>query len=80
MLELDKAKHILEIACGTCRLLPLAINLRSQEATYLATDLTQAMVDLSHKRINEYILKAGVEIPLEDWLKKRNITIKQANG
>ena len=55
MLDLPKAQHILEVACGTCRLLPLAVSLKPQEATYLATDLTQAMVDLSHKRVKGYI-------------------------
>lgn len=39
MLNISKASHILEIACGTGKLLPLAVSLKPQKCTYLATDL-----------------------------------------
>ena len=80
MLDLDKAKHILEVACGTCRLLPLTVNIKAQETTYLATDLTQSMVDMAHKRLKENLEKAGVKSSVEEWTKKNNIIIKAANG
>lgn len=48
MLGLDQAHHILEVACGTGKLLPLALNLKPIEATYLATDLCTNMIQLSH--------------------------------
>jgi SAM-dependent methyltransferase len=60
MLDLPKSKHILEVACGTGRLLPLALSLKPIEATYLATDLVQPMVDLSRDRLRSYIEKVGV--------------------
>ena len=80
MLDLNKAKHILEVACGTCRLLPLTVNLKAPETTYLATDLTQSMVDAAQKRLKANLEKAGVKDSLEEWTKKNNITIKAANG
>ena len=40
MLDLPAANHVLEIACGTGRLLPLAITLKNSNTTYLATDLS----------------------------------------
>ena len=60
MLELDKAKHILEVACGTGRMLPHAMTLKPKSTTYLATDLTQAMVDIAHLKVKAYLEKAGV--------------------
>ena len=61
MLELQTSKHILEVACGTCRLLPLAINIKPKEATYLATDLTPSMIELSHKNIQKHIENVGIK-------------------
>jgi trans-aconitate methyltransferase len=80
MLELDKAKHVLEVACGTCRLLPLTVSLKAPETTYLATDLTQSMVDMAQKRLKTNLEKAGVSASVEEWTKKNNITIRAANG
>ena len=39
MMQLDKSEHILEIACGTGELIPLASQLKQHKTTYLATDL-----------------------------------------
>lgn len=39
MLDLKHSQHILEIACGTGKLLPEAVNLKPKNTTYLATDL-----------------------------------------
>lgn len=36
MLELDKSSHILEVACGTGKLLPLVMSLKSKETTILS--------------------------------------------
>lgn len=48
MLQLEHAHHILEVACGTGRLLPLALTLKPIETTYLATDLCTNMIQLAH--------------------------------
>ena len=64
MLELPKSKHILEIACGTGKLIPQAVLLKPDEATYLATDLSPAMVEMSKNNIQSYLQKMGVTTPL----------------
>lgn len=80
MLDLPKAKHILEVACGTGRLLSLATGLKPKETTYLATDLTQAMIDSANAKLKAEIEKVGVTASLEDWKKGQNLTLKAANG
>lgn len=46
MLQLPQAKHILEVGCGSGKLLHQAALLKPQETTYLATDLSTVMLDL----------------------------------
>lgn len=55
MLQLDKSKHILEVACGTGKLLPFAMSLKSKETTYLATDISANMIELAKVNLKEYI-------------------------
>lgn len=40
IMNLPSASRILEVGCGTGKLIPLAIMLKGQATTYLATDLT----------------------------------------
>jgi ubiquinone/menaquinone biosynthesis C-methylase UbiE len=47
MLEPWKAQHILEVGCGTGKLLPIAANLKGPNAHYLATDLSPQMIKLT---------------------------------
>lgn len=61
MLQLDNAKHILEVACGTGRLLHHAAQLKPQTTTYLATDLCQTMIDLSKASLKTNLYKLGVK-------------------
>ncbi len=44
ILKLQEAHNILEVGCGRCTLLPFALQLKSPEASYLATDLTPNMI------------------------------------
>ncbi len=44
ILELRKARNILEVACGTGKMLPFAIDQKAVEASYLASDLAPNMV------------------------------------
>ena len=39
MMDISKGKNILEVACGTGGLIPLALQIKDKEACYLATDL-----------------------------------------
>jgi|LakMenEpi03Aug12_release.lakeMendotaPanAssembly.Ray.scaffolds.fasta_scaffold2558134_1 ubiquinone/menaquinone biosynthesis C-methylase UbiE len=47
MMKLDSAKNILEIACGAGKLIPMALDLKSPEANYFATDLSSNMIELA---------------------------------
>lgn len=40
MLQLHSAKHILEVGCGTGRLIPYALTLKPDETTYYASDIS----------------------------------------
>ena len=54
MLNLGKASNILEVACGTGKLLPFALDQKSTEASYLASDLAPNMVDLARGNLRRY--------------------------
>lgn len=53
MLDLSKAKNILEVGCGRCIFVPHCLELISPEATYLATDLSPKMIELAQERIKK---------------------------
>lgn len=40
MLKLHSAQKIIEIACGTGKLIPMAIDLKNPNAEYYATDIS----------------------------------------
>ena len=61
MLSFKDATHILEIACGTGKLLPYAITNKSAETTYTATDLCDNMVELTKRNLRKYLDKMGVK-------------------
>ena len=79
MMELDKAEHILEVACGTGKLLPLAMSLKPLDCTYLASDFSEKMVKYSIETIDEYLEKMGVEMLTEEWMDRNNLTLQVAN-
>ena len=55
MLDLGKANNILEVACGTGKLVPYALSLKPKTATYLATDLCPSMIEYCNESIEHYI-------------------------
>lgn len=59
MLNFKEAKHILEIACGTGKLLPYSIDIKPQTTTYLASDLSENMIELAKYNLQEYLNKVG---------------------
>ena len=65
MIELPKAQHILEVACGTGRLLPLAMHLKPLNCTYLASDLSESMISYTHKNLQKYLDNLEVSESLE---------------
>jgi ubiquinone/menaquinone biosynthesis C-methylase UbiE len=61
MLALPTANSILEIACGTAKLLPLALSLKPNHCHYTATDLSPMMIELAKETLQEYLNKMGVK-------------------
>lgn len=51
ILKLDQARNILEVGCGAGKLLSTVLDLKSPETNYLATDVSEAMVNESRKRL-----------------------------
>ena len=80
MINLPQAKHILEVACGTGRLLPLAMNLKGEECTYLASDISEAMIGLCRNNLKRNLEKMGSSYDLEQWMEKVRLNLKVANG
>lgn len=80
MLKFNEAKHILEIACGTGKLLPYALSVKELETTYLATDLCENMIELAKQHLSAYLQKIGYKGSLEEWCVRQNLSLKAANG
>ena len=59
-------------------MLPQAVALKSDEATYLATDLSKVMVEMSKKSVASYIRKMGVETPVE--VRSGQITYRKSSS
>ena len=49
-------------------MIPYALSLKSQECTYLATDLSDNMVEHAKEFLNTYLKKLGVSLSLEQWM------------
>lgn len=54
-MDITQAKHILEIACGTGKLLPYTMNLKPLDCSYLASDISNKMVDLAKLGLKDYL-------------------------
>lgn len=80
MLQVSEANNILEVACGTGKLLPLALNMKPINATYLATDLSPRMIDLTNANLKANFSLYDSKLSFEQWLKKNKLTIMQANA
>lgn len=46
LLQLNSATKVLEVACGTGKLLPMALDLKNPDAEYYATDISTKMLSL----------------------------------
>ena len=61
-------------------MLPQVVGLKSDDTTYLATDLSKVMVEMSKKNIGKYIQKLGVDGPVEEWMQKKKLEVRQTDG
>ena len=65
-----EAKNILEVACGTGKLLPIALQLKNQKAKYLATDLSPSMIELAKYNLKNHFQRYQSQLSFEEWTKQ----------
>ena len=68
MLDVSSAKHILQLACGTGKMIPLTVALKRHDATYLATDVSKVMAEISKRNIGNYLQRTGAAESVEEWM------------
>lgn len=80
MLNLGEAHNILEVGCGSCLLVPHALDIKKAATSYLATDLSDDMIEMAHSRLKANLQKYQSSLTYEDWLKSHNLSVRVANG
>ena len=80
MMDLDSSKHILEVGCGRCLLLPNTLQIKNPEATYLATDLSEKMIEFGHTHLKKTHESYNSKYTYEEWLASQKLEIRAANG
>ena len=79
-MELHKAENILEVACGTGKLLQLGLQFKRPECSYLASDLASNMVKLAQKNLENNFNKYESKLSYKEWLNKNNLSFKVLNA
>lgn len=80
MSEVWEAQNILEVACGTGKLLPMAMNMKNPAANYLAVDLSPNMINLTKENLQRNLELYGSKLDLENWMNKNNLFIDVADA
>ena len=53
LMDLKNAKNVLEVACGTGKLLPVAIGLKNQTTKYLGIDIAENMIEKARSYLQQ---------------------------
>ena len=53
MTEIWNAHNILEVGCGTGKLIPIALNMKRRDAGYLGIDMSPMMIKLAKYNIEK---------------------------
>jgi len=61
-------------------LLPYTINTKQISTTYLATDLSDKMIEVAHQNLQSYLDKIGVKEELKQWMDRHHLTLRAASG
>ena len=80
MMRLNKAKHIYEVGCGTGKLLPYTMGIKPEEATYLATDISDKMVETTRNCLSTYLHRLGVTDSLDKFMERQRLEIGVHDG
>lgn len=68
MLQVEKAKNILEVACGSAKMLPMVLNMKGKDASYFATDLSTKMVEQAKIRFQKNFDQYRSSLNFNEWL------------
>lgn len=61
-------------------LLPYALEIKNKDAKYYATDLSEKMLEVGKKRLQDSLEKYGSKLSFNDWISKNKLILKKANG
>ena len=64
-LRLGEAKNVLEIGCGTGRLLPYALSQKGSDTSYYATDFIDNLVKITANRLEKDLKRYSSSLSLE---------------
>ena len=80
MLNIESAKNILEVACGTGRMLPMMLNMKDPNTKYLATDISEKMVEKTRERLKHNLSLYHSKLTFDEWLGANNLYTGVANA
>lgn len=80
ILNLHSARNILEVACGTGKLLPFAMERKNAAAKYTASDLAPNMVDIARKNLKSHLERYESKLSFEDWCNKQKLSFQVLNA
>lgn len=80
MMKIPEAKHIYEVGSGIGKMIPYTLSLKPDNCTYLATDISEKMVEMSRNYLSAYIHKIGVTDNLDKWMERHRLEIGVHDG
>ncbi len=80
MMKIPEARHIYEVGCGIGKMIPYTLSLKPEDCTYLATDLSEKMVELSRSYLSGYCYKMGFCDSLDKWMERQRLEIGVHDG
>jgi ubiquinone/menaquinone biosynthesis C-methylase UbiE len=80
MMKIPEAKHIYEVGCGIGKMIPYTLSLKNEECTYLATDLSEKMVEMSRNYLASYTYKLGLQDNFDKWMERQRLEMGVHDG
>ena len=68
------------MACGNGKLLSLALGLKKEGCSYLASDLSPVMVEQSKSNLRNHFQRYQSKLCFEEWCAKQNIAFDVVNA
>lgn len=80
MMKIPEAKHIYEVGCGIGKMIPYTVSLKPHGCTYLATDLSEKMVEMARDYLSAFTQKMGFSEGLDKWMERQRLDICPHDG